>query len=332
MYSTGIDPFSKQADVRRALIRALWGHLERPEAWEVLERTAAQPGSPGEALALARLPGEGSAPEARERLLTILARLARHPNPGVRLEVLLRCHSPARSRAGSHKRGRGKGWVGGLYGPAGPVENPHQVLWPHLLEALGSRLPDERAAAHLAALAHCSEANAAALGRALVRRAANLSALNDVILAVQAEVERAPGRLLPLVRAMLTALERAPLTVGLRARLAVAALPADERARLLARWVEAKELHAEALMETAAAIEQAGKRLTDGHLGRLEAALAASPDARLRRLALAALVAQTRSAQGWGNARLRRLEDYGRDSSALVAGAAQLLLAPQEQE
>jgi hypothetical protein len=63
----------------------------------------------------------------------------------------------------------------------------------------------------------------------------------------------------------------------------------------------------------------------------LERRLAASDDERLRRLALAALVAQAQPPHGWDEVRLTRLRAYRTDRSALVAAAAQFTLPPAEE-
>ena len=62
----------------------------------------------------------------------------------------------------------------------------------------------------------------------------------------------------------------------------------------------------------------------------LERALSGSDDPRLRRLALAALVAQAKYPPGWTAARRARLEAYREDPAPLVAGAAQFTFPPDE--
>ena len=58
--------------------------------------------------------------------------------------------------------------------------------------------------------------------------------------------------------------------------------------------------------------------------------LAASGDENLRRLALAALMAQTNSRLGWNQTRVNRLLKYRQDKSALVAAAAQFTFPPDQ--
>ena len=75
------------------------------------------------------------------------------------------------------------------------------------------------------------------------------------------------------------------------------------------------------------ALELVSQALSDGDL---EAALAPSPDPRLRRLALATLVARAESATGWNAGRLARLRAFRNDPSPLVAASAQFTFPPDE--
>jgi hypothetical protein len=123
---------------------------------------------------------------------------------------------------------------------------------------------------------------------------------------------------------------RDPLTTSLRAELAVHALPGEELATLLTRMAQAGELHAEAILDAVNALQSAASRPDAGDLRALEAALAVSDDAALRRLALAALVAQAQGRRGWADDLLARLRDYRADAEPLVAAAAQFTLPPGE--
>src|SRR5262249_5203746 len=108
-------------DVRIALLRALWDHLERPAAWAILNRAAAEPD--GRLLTgVLRIPGDSLSAAARARLIELLVGLARHPEPTVRLAVLQRFAEL-------------------------PVPDPQRRLIDLALTLLASPLPDERAAA-----------------------------------------------------------------------------------------------------------------------------------------------------------------------------------------
>jgi hypothetical protein len=110
------------------------------------------------------------------------------------------------------------------------------------------------------------------------------------------------------------------LTLSLRIRLIVKGLPWEEVALELAKLT--KELHADALGIAQDAIQQASRR-PDAQLFDLEMAFANSEDEGLRRLALAALVAQSKQSKGWSDERLACLQTYREDPSPLVAEAAQ---------
>ena len=107
-------------DVRVALLRALWDHLEQPETWPVLEQ-AATSDDPAIAAGVIRIPADRRSPEALRRLARLLATLLGHPAPQVRLDTLQRCATL-------------------------PMSDPDRVLLPPLFQACGSPLPDERIA------------------------------------------------------------------------------------------------------------------------------------------------------------------------------------------
>lgn len=287
-------------DVRVALLRALWSHPERAQTWAVLERAAVSPDAALAAI-VARTPVDQLSSDAQRRLVALLATLLVHPDPTVRLDVLRRC--------------------GHL-----PVADPQQLLLPRLLEAMGSFLPDESSAAASAVFATYSGENAHLVGLAVQRLIANRRALQTAIRALKAALTISRGQLLSTVHTVLEALATDPLTVSLRVEIAIYALPWNELTALLTQLIASDEMHADALALAAQAIEHS----TDAtNLANLEAALANNSDERLRRLALAALVAQSQS-RGWDSQRLERLHSYRTDSSPMVAAAAQFTLPPVE--
>ena len=85
-------------------------------------------------------------------------------------------------------------------------------------------------------------------------------------------------------------------------------------------------------MATVQALEASGSRTgppsdTDS-LPAFEHAVAASSDARLRRLGLAAVVAQATQPAGWTTTLRTRLAQYQADPTPLVAAAAQFIFPP----
>lgn len=127
-------------------------------------------------------------------------------------------------------------------------------------------------------------------------------------------------RLLPTTRAILAALAGDRLTLSLRIGLIVQGLPWEEIVPELVKL--ANVLHANALGRAQDAIQQAHTR-PDAQLFDLEMALANSEDEGLRRLALAALIAQAKQGRGWSDACIARLQTYREDPSPMVAEAAQ---------
>lgn len=291
-------------DVRLALLRALWCHLEREETWEILERAAMSPDA-AVAASVGRIPADRLSPQAQRRLTSLLSTLLAHPEPRVRLDVLQRCAQL-------------------------PVTDTEGVLLTGLLALLGSSVPDEGAAAAGAVFATATARSADQVGAAFGQILPNRRALWTALRALQPALywNRAP--LLPAARAVLEVMARDPLTASLRVELAVHALPGEELAALLTRMAQAGELHAEAILDAVNALQSAASRPGAGGLRALEAALAVSDDAALRRLALAALVAQAQGRRGWADDLLTRLRAYRADAEPLVAAAAQFTLPPGE--
>lgn len=96
-----------------------------------------------------------------------------------------------------------------------------------------------------------------------------------------------------------------------------------ELANLLDRMISAGELHADALSSAVQAMASWAERPARADLERLEARLGSGGDERLRRLAIAALVAQADLPGGWSETRRERLREYQDDRSPLAAAAAQ---------
>ncbi len=292
-------------DVRVALLRALWGHLERPEAWSILER-AVESADAALQNSVVRIPADVLSEGAQRRLVVLLARLLDHPEPLVRHQVLQRCANL-------------------------PVADPERVLFPALLRAITSPFRDERQAAAAALLATCRAQDGAVLAEAVAGLRADRRALLTLTGTLRTLVASDRRRLGAIVRAVLGALAGDPLTVGLRLGLAAEALTWDEFAEFLQNVTGRGELHADALTAAEMALGAWTGRPAGLDLAKVEAALARSPDERLRRLALAALVGQARLPGGWDRDRLERLCVYREDASALVAAAAQFTLPAEEE-
>ncbi len=159
---------------------------------------------------------------------------------------------------------------------------------------------------------------------------ANRRALRGIVQLLAAAVGNDRRRLEPVARAVLAVLARDALTVGIRIALAAATLSWRELAELFSGLADS-EFHADAVAAGTAALEAWLRRPDAADLEQLETALAGSRDERLRRLAVAALAAQSRLPGGWSTARLQRLRAYRADAAPLVAAAAQFILPTEEE-
>ena len=294
-------------DVRVALLRALWAHLERAETWPILRRAAADP-DPAVAAGVVWIPTDRLAPPVQQQVLALLAALLGHPDALLRVQVLSRCASL-------------------------PLADSGHLLLPPLLACLHSPLPDEYKAAARALFAIYAGQHPAAIAETVAQVRPERRVLQALLTALHAALATNRSRLQPVVHGILAALRPDPLTVRLQARLAVAGLPWGELAPYLTELAAtADALDPEALIATVQALEASGQRTGPpseaNSLPAFEHAMAASPDARLRRLGLAAVVAQATQAAGWTIALRTRLGQYCADPAPLVAAAAQFVFPP----
>lgn len=294
-----LDAQDLHRDVRGALIRALWEHLEREETWPILERAAAS-GEPPVASVIGRLPVDRLSPVAEARAAALLATLLRVAEPQIRLALMRRCSSL-------------------------PLTTGREVLLPELLSRLTATASEQREAAATAVFALADGGDAGAIGTAIEGIITRRRAL---VTAVQA-LQNAAGRrraLLPIVRAVLAAMESDPHTAAIRIELAIRTLPWDEVSAWLRAFAASGLLHPDALVAGQRALAAARGRPDAGDLASLEEALAASDDERIRRLGLTALVVLAAPPRGWSDDHLARLRIYRTDESLLVASAAQFTL------
>ena len=293
-------------DARIALLRALWDFLDRPASWDILEQAAQ---SPDEAIAahVSRIPAAGLSLSAQSRLIGVLAHLLAHPAHKARLDALNRCATL-------------------------PVTDREHRLLPLFLHALSSRVEDERQAASDAAFMTYTGRDAPLVGQVTRQLLPDRRALTTLVNALIRKMNDNRAALLPTARAVLDALQSDPLTTQLQVRLALQSLPGMEVADLLQQMAASRALHADALHTVLSALGLLISGRRDAMLADLEAALAPSDDRYLRRLALAALVAQAGGPTGWTDERLARLNQYRADPAALVGEAAQFTFPAKETE
>jgi hypothetical protein len=296
-------------DVRVALLRAYWRHRDRPEVWEAFERAAGE-SDPALVSGVVRVPADRLDLEGRRRLARLLGRLLDHPDSVVRVAALDRCASE-------------------------PVDDPEGSLLGRACDALGSGMPDLRYAAANAIATTATADDAGRVAVAACRLAPNRRALETLCRVLTERVVLDGARLAPVVSRLVMALASDPLTAVLRVGLA-SALGIEALADLCVTLGEADLLHADTLRAAIDALQQ-GTSLGSGlsrraSLSRLEQRLTRHQNPRLRRLALAALVAQNDSTGGWDDDRLTRLRGFRADPAALVAAAAQFTLPATEFE
>ena len=184
-----------------ALLRALWDHLERPEAWAILDASAGSPDT-GVVIGLARIQVDRASVAARERVADLLRRLLDHPEPTVRVAVLNRLTEQ-------------------------PVPDPRRALLTATLDKLASAVPDEQSAGLSAALAAATDADAPAFAAAFTRL---LPQRRELAAAVDgfAGLTRPLGpRLVEVRSAVLAAVEADPAVASLQIRLAAARFAAE---------------------------------------------------------------------------------------------------------
>ena len=290
-----LDSRELHRDVRVALVRALWSHLEREETWYILERAAISD-DPAIATVVGRIPADRLSADAGRHLISVLATLLGHSDPLVRLDVLRRCVQL-------------------------PVADSEVVLLPKLLRAINSPLPDESAVAANAVFTTYSGKYASVVGNVVKSIIANRGTLQQTVVSLIAQVNWNRRHLLPTARTVLDVLATDPLTASLRVSLAIAALPGEELVVVFEQLAAGGEMHAEVLFD---AVQKIGSlnRNSISDLTVIEVALAISNDDRLRRLALAALVVQSQ-AYGWNEERKEKLHVFRHDPSPMVAAAAQ---------
>lgn len=291
-------------DVRVALLRSLWDHLEDPRVWPILEN-AARSEDPAIATMAARTTAPRMSASTRRKLNALLATLLAHPDARVRLQVL------------------GNGAVGAISDP----EN--QLLEP-LLRCLDSKVAMEYSAATRAFWQTYASTRPAALGKVIERLLPRRRALGEIAGILEWQLAASSRHFEEATRAVLQSLQRDPLAISLRLRLCLRALPVEEFAVEVETLVASNALHEGALAALVADLETFGRN--SRHLAPLLVRWTPASSPLLRRLALAVLVGQARDSVGWVEARRELLRFYRADQSPLVASAAQFTFWPGEEE
>jgi len=290
-------------DVRVAWLRALWGHLDKDDCWDLLDDAARDP---DEALtrSLVRVPADGLSSLGRARLAGLLALLLDHPVPLVRIAALERC----------------------VYGP---VADPQRRLFAKTASLLRSPLPRERQVASSALFALSDDRDVDAVRALFITLLPLRRALSDGLSGLQAALYRRRSSLQPLAGAVLDALKKDSLTATLQVRLALQALPWAEAGLSLQLLAYEGALHSDALSVACTFLESRMSVHPFDGLDALERRFAVDEDRYVRRMGLAALIGLS-ATSSWTPALRARLAVYQADASAIVASAAQFTFPPEE--
>ncbi len=279
-------------DVRVAIGRALWEHLDDARTWPILQ-DAARSNDAAVAQMAARTTAPRLSQTAKARLAALLAELMRYPEARVRLEAMANPSLSLLETRGDLRAG--------------------------LFDSLASELPDEyRAAANAicqSAAARDADLAAQAIAQLLPRR----RALKEVLEMLGHQIT-SRRHFANVTRAILDELARDPLTTQATIAFAYAGLSREDWAIWIENALDNRTLHADALHAATAVLSDESNASRDGELlNRWRDSKA--PE--LRRLALANLVGAAQSGRGWDDERLAQLEQFRADESLLVAAAAQ---------
>ena len=284
-------------DVRIALLRAVWDHLERPETWPILERAVAHPDWVV-ASKLADVPLGRLSLAAQERVVDLLVRVLGREEPEARLDLLKRCAYL-------------------------PVTDGKRTLLRALIAHLGAPRPDEALAAARALLVRMNATEV----EPVIERLRELSHRRELM------VELVPAfaphaysgkHLRLLAESLVTMLARDPLATVHYVAFAGQVFAWKELVAVLEDLATRDFLHSDAMVAAYGAIARCADPSS------IERALSAHANPRLRRLALEALKHAAGASRGWSRERREKLETYRRDRAPLVAAAAAYVFPPDK--
>ncbi len=293
-----LDATSLHRDVRIALLRALWDHLDREPTWVIYERAVTDPDWVV-ASRLADIPADRLTRALDARLAGLLARVVDRPEPEARIDLLRR--------------------AGGL-----ALVNERRALLAACRGRLRSLYDDEVRAAMMAVLARSTESDMPALGAALDALRADPRALHVAAAMLCAHDIRSRASWWLAADELASAARRDPRWSVLAIQAAGGRLVAGH----LTAAIEQVPLDVDATIAARAAIVA----LPDEEIEEAVAALAASRRPEVRRVGVWALEHDARPGRGWTPPRLELLARLRADPSPDVAGAAARVWPPREQD
>ncbi len=287
-------------DVRIALLRALWDHLEREPTWEVFARAVA-----GDdwvmASRLGDIPADRLTVTSDRRLSALLAKVLERPEPEARIDLLGRAAMLA-------------------------VRDPERAFLRACGARLGSPYDDEVRAAMAALMHRADEGDMATLGPMIEAVRDDVRALSvgvGALLALplqQRAVWRQAGA------AAERALEGDARLTALRVRCGVAWRGPEDWAAWAQSLVESGATELDVMSAVGAGVQS----LPVASMRELTERWMASGSPELRRAAVWCLERDSGPGRGWTPERLDRLRTLQADGEAEVAGAARRVFPPRE--
>ncbi len=287
-------------DARIALLRAMWCHRDRPQAWELFN-AAARDERTALACAVIRLPADGLAEPRRQQLCQLMATLLQHPDAQVRRETLERLVSQ----------------------PIGRGTAPLFTALSRLVDSVEPGIARLAAEALLNGYAGIDNVKLA-LTFAQTSRAKSLVEIVD---ACQQHILFDSAAVQPLAHGLAEALlvRKWQLPEALRLTI-VTQTPARMLAFIL-HMQHAEVLHPGGVDIALTTWEKVVAGCQAQEFDNLEAKLRESQTSGLRRMGLGLLQALAHQ-HGWTDARREALSQYRCDESLWVSDAAELIDAP----
>lgn len=295
-----LDATDLHRDVRIAMLRALWDHLDREPTWQVYARAVA--GADWVmASRLGDIPADRLTAGSDRRLSGLLGQVLARPEPEARIDLLRRAAYLA-------------------------VSDPERTFLRACSERLISPYDDEVKAAALAILHRSTEKDLLLLPDLLSRALADARCLHVAIDGLLSVPIRQRASWVQAIRAAEQVLTPDPRWIVPRLRCAAAAMDDLEFTAHLARLAEQDLLTPGAL----AVCQSAVHSLRPENLEAVSERLLASTSPAARRVALTAVVRDAGPERGWAPERLARLARLQADPDPALAGAALAVFPPRE--
>ncbi len=287
-------------DVRIALLRALWDHLDREPSWAIFDR-AVRGDDWVMASRLGDIPADRLTATSDRRLSALLGLVLDRPEPEARIDLLRRApwlaiRDPARSF---------------LRACAGRLRSPYD---------------DEVTAATCALMQRGTRDDLRSLPELLSNALADPRCLHVSLNALLGFDIPSRDVWVGAAEAAASVLTGDRRWVPLQIRCVAAARPGAGLVAFLERLARGGALTGDAL----AAAQAALARLNEDALEEVIERLSASEDATIRWLAVAALARDAGPGRGWSPERLERLARLQRDAAPEVAGSALAIFPPRE--